>query len=200
MTYASPSTAVPPHPPSRLWYVLAVIVLLAAIGGFVTLLFSALGTFDRMIRVVVPGEIEVTLHETGSHTIFHEYRSTVDGRVYDVPSVSGLTVTLRARGSGATVPLQGVTGTTYSGGAGAGRSLFSFEIREPGVYRLSASYSTGRKEPQTVLAIGHNVVGDFVIRLLTAIVAMFAGLGIAVGIVVIVAIKRRKALAPPQRF
>jgi hypothetical protein len=196
MTSTSSSAAAPRHPPSRLWYVAAVILFLAGIGVFVTLLFSALGSFDRMIRIVVPGEIDITLNETGSHTIFHEYRSSVDGRVYDVPNASGLTVTLNARGSGADVPLRSSAGANYSGGAGAGRSLFSFEITEPGFYRLSATYRDGRKEPQTVLAIGHSVISDFVLRLLAAILSLLVGLGVAVAMIIVVAVKRRRALAP----
>ncbi len=200
MTHASPTAAAPPRPPSRLWYVLAVIVLLAAIGGFTTLLFAALGSFDQMIRMLAPGQAELKLDRTGSYTIFHEHRSTLDGRVYDVGNVSGLAVTVTSGAGGANVPLQSAASTNYSSGSRAGRSLFSFEIREPGVYRLSASYRDGRKEPQTVLAVGHQAVSGFVTSLLAAMACLFAGLGIAVGIIVIVAIKRRKALSLPQRL
>ena len=34
---------------------------------------------DRMIRVVVPGEIELRLNEPGTYTIFHEYQLDLRG-------------------------------------------------------------------------------------------------------------------------
>ncbi len=198
MTHASPTApAAPQNAPSRAWYLLAVLVLIAGFTAFGMVLSSALGSFDRMIRVLVPGQADMTLEQPGSYTIFHEHRSTLDGRVYDVGNVSGLTVTVTSLG-GSNIPLQTSASANYASGSRAGRSLFSFEIRDPGVYRLSAAYAAGRKEPQTVLAVGHNAVSGFVFTLLAALACMFVGVGIAIGIFVMVFIRRRRALALPR--
>jgi len=146
----------------------------------------------RMMRVLVPGQTDLVLREPGTYTIFHEYQSTFEGRVYDVGSVSGLSIAVRT--GGANVPLvASKTNTRYRVGAAAGRSLFDFEARVPGTYQISASYEGGRKEPQTVLAIDRGFVGDLIVTILGALGMAFGGMGIAVGIAVVVFVKRRRA-------
>jgi hypothetical protein len=148
-----------------------------------------------MIRVPVPGQTEIVFKEPGTYTIFHEYQSTFDGRVYDVAAVSGLNVTVRARPGGDDVPLSPATGTRYRVGSNAGRSLFDFEVRAPGSYQIAATYDGGRKEPQTVLAIDRGFVGDLLITILGAMAMAFAGMGAAIAIAIIVFVKRRAHLA-----
>ena len=145
------------------------------------------------MRVLVPGQTDLMLKEAGTYTIYHEYQSTFEGRVYDVASVSGLAITVRAQPGGEEVPLRSTTSTRYRVGATAGRSLFDFEVPAPGAYRISAAYGGGRKEPQTVLAIDRGFVGSLVLTILGAIAMAFAGMGIATAIAVMVFVKRRRA-------
>ena len=42
-----------------------------------------------MIRVVVPGNAVLTLDKAGRYTIYHEKKSTVDGRYYASETVNG---------------------------------------------------------------------------------------------------------------
>lgn len=147
----------------------------------------------RMIRVLAPGQTEIVLKEPGTYTIFHEYQSTFEGRVYDVAAVSGLNVTVRARPGGENVPLTTATGTRYRVGASAGRSLFDFEVRVPGTYQIAAAYDGGRAQPQTVLAIDRGFFGDLLKTIFGAIAMAFAGMGTAIAIAVVVFIKRRRA-------
>jgi hypothetical protein len=181
------------RPPGRRWYVVAAVVALAAWTTMALFLVSRIGdSMGRMMRVLVPGQTDLLLKEPGTYTIFHEYQSTFEGRVYDVPSVSGLTIAVRS--GGANVPLaRSTSNTRYSVGSSAGRSLFDFEVRTPGTYRISAAYDGGRKEPQTVLAIDRGFVGDLILTILGAMAMAFGGMGIAVAIAVIVFVKRRRA-------
>ena len=148
---------------------------------------------SRMMRVLVPGQEEIYVKEPGTYTIFHEYQSTFEGRVYDVAEVSGLSVAVRTVPGGEEVPLSTASGTRYRVGSNAGRSLFNFEARAPGTYRIAAAYDGGRKEPQTVLAIDRGFVGDLVLTILGALAMAFAGMGAAVAISVLVFVKRRRA-------
>ena len=146
------------------------------------------------MRVLVPGQTDLMLKEPGTYTIYHEYESTFEGRVYDVASVSGLNITVRARPSGEQIPLQSTTmNTRYRVGSTAGRSLFDFEVRAPGTYQVSATYGGGRKEPQTVLAIDRGFVGSLAVTILGAIAMAVAGTGIAIAIAVVVSSRRRRA-------
>jgi hypothetical protein len=151
------------------------------------------GWAERMMRVVVPGQADLTLKESGTYTIFHEHQSTVDGRVYSVHTVSGLKISVRARPSGQVIPLQNAVGSRYSVRAQAGRSLFDFVVPAAGTYEISAAYDGGRAQPQTVLAIDRGFVGDLILTILGAIAMAFAGMGTAAAIAVVVFIKRRRA-------
>jgi len=185
---ATPTT--PAQAPGRGWYVVAALLGVAGWAGMALLLVRGLGEVDdQLIRVVVPGQAELRLQEPGTYTIFHEYSSTVDGRVYAVQAISGLLVELRAPG-GRVIELQGAPSASYSFGSTAGRSLFSFELRDPGSYRLVASYSDRRREPQTVLTVGRGVVGSSAAIILRAMVIGFGGT--AAGAAVAAAVYRRR--------
>jgi hypothetical protein len=192
MTHTDASA--PSPAPGRRWYVVAAVIALAAWTAMALFLVSRIGdSTARMMRVLVPGQADLVLKEPGTYTIFHEYQSMFEGRVYDVPSVSGLNITVRT--GGANVPLAASkTNARYSVGSAAGRSLFDFEVRTPGTYQISAGYDGGRKEPQTMLAIDRGFVGGLVLTILGALAMAFGGMGIAVAIAVVVFVKRRRAL------
>jgi hypothetical protein len=180
--------------PSAAWYGLAVLILVAGWVGMGTLLATRLsGATDRMMRLVVPGEAELRLHQTGTYTIFHEYRSTLDGRVYDTPSIDGLDVTVRAVPSGRLIELMRGADSSYTFSGSAGRSLFDFEVSEPGAYRIAGVYADGRKEPQAVLAVDRGFVGDLLVTILGAIALAFGGTGGAIVVAILVARRRAKA-------
>jgi len=191
MAHADASTV--SRPPGRRWYVVAAVVALAGWTAMALFLVSRIGdSTARMMRMLAPGQTDLLLKEPGTYTIFHEYQSTFEGRVYDVESISGLIIAVQSGGT--TVPLvRSTSNTRYSIASAAGRSLFDFEVRVPGTYRISASYDGGRKEPQTVLAIDHGFVGSLVMTILGAMAMAFGGMGIAVAIAVAVFIKRRRA-------
>jgi hypothetical protein len=181
--------------PSRLWYGVAVLILAAGWVAMAALLMVRIGGIaDGMMRVVVPGEAELRLNQAGTYTIFHEHRSTLDGRVYDTPGVDGLNVTVRAVSSGRLLELQHGADGSYTFGGSAGRSLFDFVVSEPGAYRIAAVYADGRKEPQAVLAVGRGFIGDLLITILGAIAFAVGGTGGAIVVAILVARRRAKAV------
>jgi hypothetical protein len=179
---------------SRAWYGIAVLVFVASAGCAAWILWSALGGIgDTVVRVVVPGVVTLDLDEPGSYTIFHESRSVIDGVLYTSENVNGLRVTLRAEGSGKPVTIARPTmSSRYSISGHEGVSILSFDIAEPGRYRLSAAYDDAAGRGRTVLAIEHG----FVARLLRTIAATIAtglfGLIAAVVIAAITFARRRR--------
>jgi hypothetical protein len=180
--------------PGRRWYVVAAVIAIAGWTAMALFLVSRIGdSTARMMRVLVPGQTDLALKEPGTYTIFHEFQSTFEGRVYHVDAVSGLNISVSAGGTN--VPLVATkTNSRYRVGSYAGRSLFDFEVRAPGTYRIAGSYDGGRKEPQTVLAIDRGFVGDLVMTILGALAMALGGMGIAVAISVVVFLKRRRVL------
>jgi hypothetical protein len=181
-------------PPGRGWYVLAGVLVIAAIAAsavFVVYRVSGLGS--RLLQVVVPGQAELSLDEPGSYTIFHEYNSVVDGRVYSSASLSGLRVRVTSP-EGRAVKLTSPTTTSrYSFSGREGIAVFTFDVAKPGLYRVAASYENGRAEPRTVLTVGGGFVGGVIVTVLVTLLIAFAGIGAAIAVAVVVYLARRRA-------
>lgn len=181
--------------------IFAVGLLVAGLLGyrFVT---GLLGLTDDLQQVVVPGTTELMLEETGSYTIFYEYRSTVDGRVFRTPeSVSGLNVELVSLDTGEAIPLTSPgSDSDYSIRGRAGRSVLSFRIDQPGRYALTGEYASGAQGPEVVLAIGHG----FGRELFLTIVIAFAAATVfclstiaAIALVIVTTVRTRRETVPP---
>jgi hypothetical protein len=119
--------------PGRKGYVFAGAVLVIGAIGLTAILYLGLSGLS-MQRVVVPGSGELVLDEPGRYTIYHESRSVMDGRVYDVADVSGLTVELVSAETGESVPLDAPgANTTYELRGRSRRGVHNLEIERPGV-------------------------------------------------------------------
>lgn len=177
--------------PSRLWYLFALLVFVAGFAAMGVFLFTQLsGLGDDLVQIVVPGEAELAL-EPGHHTIFHETRSTFEGRLYRSEGIAGLGVVLISS-AGEPVALSSSARGTYEFSGRRGVAVFSFAIEEPGTYRLSASYGEGVDGPETVLAVGKAFLGGLVFTVLGAIAIVFTCAGVAVAIAMRVFVKRRR--------
>ena len=114
------------------------------------------------IQIVVPGSSDITLPQPGEYTIFYEYRSMVDNRIYSTDQdIPGIIVNIVSKDTGDEIPLSTPsTSSTYTIGGRSGIGLFDFSIDKPGIYEISASYpaTNGQQEEQTqeiVLAVIH---------------------------------------------
>jgi hypothetical protein len=182
--------------PSRWYYAIAGVIFVGGWVAFGVFLFMNLsGMRSKLQQVVVPAKADITLRDAGNYTIFYEYNSVVDNKVYSTAQdLSGLGVTLSSKATGSRVSLTPSTSnSTYEFGSRAGKSVFKFNIHDPGVYELSASYPEGQQGPELVLAVGH----DFMVGLLTTIFGslgiVFGSMGIALAITIVTVIKRSNA-------
>lgn len=182
-------------PPSKWWYAAAVIIALAGFAGAAQYMIPRLASLsETLIRLVAPGEIDLTLKEPGTYTIFHEKRSVIDGRLYTSNTISGLHVSVRSAQTNQEIPVVPASITeTYTFGSYAGTSVFTFETTEPGGYRLVANYEDGRTEPRVALAIGHNFLGNLLMLIFGTLAIVFGSIAVAAAIIVIVAQKRATA-------
>ncbi|HKU94580.1 MAG TPA: hypothetical protein VJR58_04860 [Vineibacter sp.] len=182
--------------PSRGWYVVAAVVLIAAVAGAVWIVASRIGDVGAgLVQVVVPGGADLDLKQPGSYTIFHERTSTVGGRIYTAPSVSGLRVTVKSAATGRDVTVRQPAGSSrYDFGGRSGTSVLAFNIDAPGRYRLDAAYEDGRQQPQTVLAVGTGFVSGLLTTIALALGVAFGGIAVALAIFIVVLLKRRRAL------
>jgi hypothetical protein len=179
---------------SRAWYLVSVGIVVVSIAMFAYVLSSRLNALtDKLMHLVVPGQADLDLHQTGTYSIFHERQSVVDGQLLHSNDIGGLRVSVRSA-SGADVPLAPPgASATYSIGGRAGVAIFEFEIHEPGIYRLAAAYDGGRVLPRAVLAVGLGFVGELVATIFGSIVVIFTGLISAAALAIVIYVKRRSA-------
>lgn len=185
---------------SPLWFIVAGLIALAGFAGALFYLMPRLSSADSsMTRVVVPGNAVLTLDKAGRYTIYHEKKSTVDGRFYASETVSGLRLKLTDEATGGPVTLtEPAMASNYAIGNKSGTSIYAFTIERPGRYRLAADLIGGRSEPKAVLAIEQGMLGAMFSLIFGTMAIAFAGLGIA-GVIVLVVLWRRSKAVEPRR-
>lgn len=184
----------------RAGYVLAAICLLAGVGLAGWFVWSGIGELQAALtRFVVPGNIELTLDEPGTYTIFHESESVVDGKLYTTPSIGGLRITVIGD-DGKTVAVATPNFSAhYAVGGHSGDAVLVFSIAAPGRYRLSATYPSGQAEPKTVLAVGRGYVGVLLRMIFGALASAFIGFAVALALALTTYFRRRRLRQAPGR-
>jgi hypothetical protein len=192
--------------PSPIFYVIGFAIIIIGIPLFAILVFSSINNIvgdsnsavsgdNDLIQLVVPGRGDIRLEKTGKYTIYHEYRSVIDNRVYSssMQEISGLEIALASRTTGMPIPIdEPSVSSTYSVGSRSGISLFDFNIDEAGTYELSAFYPDGQLEPKLVLAVGHGFVGKIVWTALQGVGILLGTFTVGSIIVIMTFLKRRE--------
>jgi hypothetical protein len=176
---------------------LIVVTFILAMVLFFTDLFGS----NPDTRFVVPGTEELDFDSTREYTIFYEYRSSIDGKGYSTgESLKGVEVSLRSKDGAQSVPLSNSSwDTSYEIGSRAGKSLFEFEIEEPGTYILTTNYQDETATPKVVFAIGPSF--DILGTILRSFGIGFGGFVLGVLVLLWVFLKRRQTaeqVTPPQ--
>ncbi|QNU67018.1 hypothetical protein EHE19_000200 [Ruminiclostridium herbifermentans] len=145
--------------PSKLLYAISGIIFVIGIISFVVVLvtgiISSVNSFDN--QVVVPAKRNIEIIEPGDYNIYFEYRSVVDGRVFETSNINGLVCKLKNIDTGEYIRLENSkVNSSYSVNGREGRSLFRFTIDKAGTYELDASYESGEGE-EAVLIIGRGL-------------------------------------------
>jgi hypothetical protein len=158
---------------------------------------------ENLTQVVVPGWRDITFAKSGAYAVYYEFRSVVDGKVYassKTPPALACTLISRSTGANVSVVPDYVETNTYSakGPERAGVLIRSITIDEPGSYTFSCRYADGRSQPEIVLAVGPNLVWEFLGIAARTVVTAAAGLATLVGsgalgltVAVVIAVKRR---------
>lgn len=185
-----------PVKPSKWFYGLAALVMVMGIVLFVVVIFSGIASMSKGLnQIVVPGKDTMHFEKAGSYTIFYEYVSTYNNRVYATEeNLSGLECSVINKTSHEHVALlPPKTASNYSFGGRSGRSIFIFTVEQPGSYEINAYYAEGYSGPEVVLAIGSDVTMRLVGTIFGAIAIIFGSIILSAVIAIITFVKRRKA-------
>ncbi|MBU2550552.1 MAG: hypothetical protein KKB20_19245 [Proteobacteria bacterium] len=186
----------------RVWFfVLAVIVGLGGVGGFVYfLLMGIFGIQGDLIRLEAPGAEQIQLKTGGLYTVFLEMPRVVEHEGIDPYEViSGLAFRLETR-TGAQVPLRPPKGRgTYSVGDRYGVSIMEFDAPGAGSYRFVTSFENKRPDYPIVLTLAQGFIGGILRTILKAGGVFSAGIVGAVLLLVLgLTVGRKKKPAPSR--
>jgi hypothetical protein len=182
--------------PGRWYYGLAIVFFIIGESLFIFFLLDSLnGLTEALTQVVVPVKSEIMFPEAGKYTIFYEYQSVVDNRLYFTgESLSGLHCTITSKMRGSRIALSRPrTRSTYSFGGRKGVSVLEFKIDQPGMYEFSASYPKGQEGPEVVLAMGRGFMKKLMGTIFGGLAIFFGSGAIPIAIVVVTLLKRQKA-------
>ena len=209
--------------PSRWYYGVAVLVFV--FGCLAATMITILGTrglpglteieeahdLSRMTQVVIPGTAEVMFSEPGAYAVYYEYRSVLDGVEYaGGKTPPALICSLTSNATAAEVPVvpDFVETNRYSTGKGGrvGVLAMSLTINDPGTYTFSCRYPDGRAQPKIVLAVGQNIlweyigimgrtVGPIIVSMIVSMAILFSSAVAAIIVAIVVAVKRQ----PPKK-
>ncbi|MFC2027694.1 NINE protein [Chloroflexota bacterium] len=178
--------------PSPWFYGVGAAIIVIPFVVAMVLLFVDLFGSTPDTRFVVPGIHELDFDDTGKYTLFYEFKSSVDGWEYSTGEyLKSVKVSIESEDDTRSVKMSSASGDmSYEIGSRAGKSLFEFEIEEPGTYIVTTEYRDGTSTPEVVFAIGPSF--DILGNILRSFGIGFAGFVLGTLVLVWVFLKRRK--------
>src|SRR5919199_1802668 len=175
--------------PGRWLYVVAALSLIVGAASLWFLFAGIIGFSRDATRIAAPGQEQITLTDSGSYGIAHEYRSVLDGRAVTAPeAMPAMNIGVLSADAHAPVPVKAVGGQfTYASGEAAGRLVATFSVDRAGDYIVASEYADHSAQPKAVLAIGADPTEFF----LPFIIIGLAGVLLAPLIWLITFIRRR---------
>lgn len=186
--------------PSMWHYGLAVLIIFLGFILFAWSLFSSFSQMDSdLVRFVAPGSADLDLQEAGEYTIFYENQSYLNGRLYSTAEqIPGLQIMVTEKTTGRSPAINpSLSGSSYSMGSRSGRSIMAFDVEQPGIYQINASYSKGTG-PDVVLAVGHEFAERLFSRVLMSMAVLFGSILLGGAVAVLTYTRRKKALERQQ--
>jgi hypothetical protein len=155
---------------------MAVVCGLAALGGFLYVLFSGISTLtDGLLQADMPGQQTLNLHEAGTYTVFYEWTHPYPSNLAVGGDGDARAMQLTLLDSeNQEVPLNPNGGnSTYQLGPREGYSVYTFQLQQPGPYTLTGAYEDG-SEARVMYTIANNFMG----KILKIVAMCFVALGV----------------------
>ncbi len=185
------------------WYCLLGLPCLVAGAGFFlyTLFHGVRHVTDSLTQVIVPGKAELKLQGGRTYTVFYEWESVVNNRVYSTAeSLSGLECRVGSIGAGESLTIrQPRMNSTYAVGSRSGRAVLEFPVVKDGLYEFACGYANGSASPEVVVAVGSGFQKALFGILFMSFGSLAAGGFLCAGVVITVALMRyrnHRKLAP----
>jgi hypothetical protein len=174
--------------PGRIWYLVALLVLLAGVAWLVVGLLSISSRVDSFARVAIPAGGQITLDHSGDYVIYYEGPGAQSGQIPD------FRVRVTPASAGAAVQSLGPynSSVTYSFGSHQGRAVLSMRVGHPGRFRVETP-AGGNVPVGSGLAFGDSIVGGVAGTALPSVLLILAGIVALVVIFIIRIVKTSRA-------
>lgn len=184
--------------PGRIWYLMALLVLLAGVAWLVVGLLSVSSHIDSFPRVAIPAGGQITLDHSGGYVVYYEGPGAQSGQI------PAFRVRVTPASAGAAVQRLGPynSSVTYAFGSHQGRAVLSMQVGHPGRFRVETP-GGGNVPAGSGLAFGDSIVGGVAGTALPSALLILAGIVALVVIFIIRIVKTsrersaRSAWSPP---
>jgi hypothetical protein len=174
--------------PGRIWYLVALLVLLAGVAWLVVGLLSISSRVDSFPRVAIPAGGQITLDHSGDYVIYYEGPGAQSGQI------PAFRVRVTPASAGAAVQSLGPynSSVTYAFGSHQGRAVLSMRVGHPGRFRVETP-GGGNVPVGSGLAFGDSIVGGVAGTALPSVLLILAGIVALVVIFIIRIVKTSRA-------
>ena len=184
--------------PGRIWYLMALLVLLAGVAWLVVGLLSVSSHIDSFPRVAIPAGGQITLDHSGGYVVYYEGPGAQSGQI------PAFRVRVTPASAGAAVQSLGSynSSVTYAFGSHQGRAVLSMQVGHPGRFRVETP-GGGNVPAGSGLAFGDSIVGGVAGTALPSALLILAGIVALLVIFIIRIVKTsrersaRSAWSPP---
>jgi hypothetical protein len=177
--------------PGRIWYLVALLVLLAGVAWLVVGLLSLNSHIDSFPRVAIPAGGQITLDHSGGYVVYYEGPGAQSGRI---PAVR-----VRVTPASASAAVQSLTpynGTqTYGIGSHQGIAVLTLQVTRPGRFTVETPGATAVPAGSD-LAFGDSIAGGILGPILIGVLLILAGLAVLLVIFIVRIVKTNRARSP----
>jgi len=149
---------------------------------------------DPFFRLSVPGKTGMDLSETGTYTLFYEYKegSPVDRPIAE-EVMTNLDISLFPDGSGTQHPVNLIRGNvTYALSGRVGKGILEFDIDTPGSHIMEVQYTSSRLPDSMSLTVGFDVMRQVVRKIALGIAVLLISMTAAVAVGLSTFIRERR--------
>jgi len=175
--------------PSRGWYFFSLFLFLVfGIGGVIYFILSLFTMLGAGTQFVVPGEMELTVEEPGTYTLYSETSVLYRGRMYpgspDLPD--DVIIDIRSLSSGETIPLEPTLHGEETVGSHVRYPVGSFTASAPGRYSIAVNGSFSER----IFFVRRSICGELVTAFAIMVFSLMIGwLGAPVIAIVVFAMR-----------
>ncbi|MDA3799911.1 MAG: hypothetical protein PF692_12615 [Kiritimatiellae bacterium] len=175
--------------PSLWWIALAPIIFIFGVGGGTALLLWRVIGLHEGQTFLVPSAQEFQITEPGTYILWHDYKITFDGIVYNKPESLPDQVSIQLRHEEKEVPMRTSWGASSTSGTHEKKEIGRYGITTPGKYTLSVN---GLKEKR-VFSFGRSEIkGLLLAALICLLLNLFGWLGAPALVAVVLVMRARR--------